>query len=84
MKSSNKRVSRERLEALIWLQCSHIEALTETIRLLRRQNELLHVANQKIKEEAGLLPKVRPYPKAYEKKTKDKADKKTVVSDTEG
>jgi len=84
MKPKHKRVSRERLESLIWLQCSHIEALTDTIRLLRRQNELLHVANQKIKEEAGLLPKVRGYRGRYAKKTKGKTNNKVIPSDIEG
>lgn len=81
MKPKQKRVSRERLESLIWLQCAHIEELTETIRLLRKQNTLLHLANQKIKEDAGLLPKVRPYPNTY---TRAKPDKKIKVADVEG
>ena len=81
MKPKQKRVSRKRLEALIWLQCAHIEELTETIRLLRKQNGLLHLANKKIKEDAGLLPKERPYPSAYTKKVKGGKKEYTVEAD---
>ena len=48
--------------------------MTEKIQLLRKQNDLLRTANQQLREQAGLVPKVKRYPNSYAKKSCAKAD----------
>lgn len=84
MGANKKRIPRQRLEELLWLQCAHIEVLTEKIQLLRKQNDLLRTANEQLREKLGLVPKVKRYPNSYAKKPTAKLDTGSYVSSTEG
>ena len=84
MGANKKRIPRQRLEELLWLQCAHIEGLTEKIQLLRKQNDLLRTVNQQLREQAGLVPKVKRYPNSYAKRSCAKADTNSYISSTEG
>ena len=73
MGANKKRIPRQRLEELLWLQCAHIDGLTEKIQLLRKQNDLLRTANQQLREQVSPVPKVKRYPTTYAKKSAAKA-----------
>ena len=66
-----KQISRERLESLLWMQYENIESLTETVRLLRVQNDLLRQQNESLRSELGLLPVVHKYPNRRLKKASE-------------
>ena len=57
-----KQISRERLESLLWMQYENIESLTDTVQLLRVQNDLLRQQNETLRGQLGLLPVVHKYP----------------------
>ena len=62
-----KQIGRERLESLPWMQYENIESLTDTVRLLRVQNDLLRQQNESLRSQLGRLPVVHKYSNRREK-----------------
>ena len=63
------RYTRAKLEELLWRQLTHIEEQNEQVALLREQNALLKLENDKLLTNLGLVePAPKPYPKPKRKK----------------
>ena len=74
------RYTRAKLEELLWRQLTHIEEQNEQVALLREQNALLKLENDKLLTNLGL---VEPAPKPYSKPKRKKVEVPVVLVKTE-
>ncbi len=74
------KYTRAKLEELLWRQLTHIDEQNEQLRLLREQNTLLKLENEKLRTNLGL---VEPAPKPYPKSKRKKVEVPVVLVNTE-
>ncbi|MCX2680941.1 hypothetical protein OOZ15_13390 [Galbibacter sp. EGI 63066] len=63
-----KRYTKADLEALVYMQLENLNAMHDLLSIMKHQNELLHNANKKLKEEI-LDTKLQPYPVAKKRRS---------------